>query len=43
MQPAENQAPAEAANLDALKAQFDALLLKLKAAGLMVADTPADG
>ena len=42
MQPAANQVPAAAATVE-LKDQFDALLLKLKAAGLMVADTPAEG
>lgn len=42
MKPAENQAPAAAENIAALKDQFDALLLKLKAAGLMAADTPVD-
>lgn len=43
MKPAENQAPAAAENIAALKDQFDALLLKLKAAGLMVADSQAEG
>lgn len=35
---AANQAAAAAADTAALKTQFDALLTKLKAAGLMVAD-----
>jgi hypothetical protein len=42
MQPAANQVAAAATTVDALKEQFDALLVKLKAAGLMVADSPAD-
>ena len=36
--PAANQADSEAATVDALKEDFNALLTKLKAAGLMAAD-----
>lgn len=43
MQPAANQVPAEAETVGALKTQFDALLAKLKAAGLMAADPPGGG
>ncbi len=43
MQPAANQVPAAAETVGALKTQFDALLAKLKAAGLMAADPPAGG
>jgi len=43
MQPAANQVAAEAIDVAALKTQFDALLAKLKAAGLMAADPPAEG
>lgn len=42
MQPADNQVAAAATSVSDLKEQFDALLVKLKAAGLMVADTPVD-
>ena len=37
--PAENQAASEATTVVALKEDFNALLSKLKAAGLMTADT----
>lgn len=43
MKPAANQQAADAADTTALKTQFDALLAKLKAAGLMAADPPAGG
>ena len=39
---AENQAASTAATVAALKDDFNALLAKLKAAGLMAADTTAD-
>ena len=40
--PAENQAASTAATVAALKDDFNALLAKLKEAGLMAADTTAD-
>ena len=40
--PAENQADSTASTVAALKDDFNALLAKLKAAGLMAADTTAD-
>ena len=40
--PAENQAASTAATVAALKDDFNALLAKLKEAGLMTADTTAD-
>ena len=40
--PAENQAASTAATVAALKDDFNALLAKLKAAGLMTADSTAD-
>ena len=40
--PAENQASSTAATVAALKDDFNALLAKLKAVGLMAADTTAD-
>lgn len=41
--PAENQAASEATTVAALKEDFNSLLTKLKAAGLMTADTePAE-
>ena len=40
--PAENQADSTATTVAALKDDFNALLAKLKAAGLMAADTTAD-
>lgn len=40
--PAENQAASTAATVAALKDDFNTLLSKLKAAGLMVADTEPD-
>lgn len=39
MKPAENQTAAAATSVSDLKEQFDALLVKLKAAGLMAADS----
>ena len=40
--PAENQADSEATTIAALKEDFNALLAKLKSAGLMAADTEAE-
>lgn len=40
--PAENQVASTAATVAALKDDFNALLAKLKAVGLMAADTTAD-
>ena len=41
--PAENQAAREATTVVALKEDFNSLLAKLKAAGLMTADDDTDG
>ena len=41
--PAENQAASEATTVEALKEDFNSLLAKLKAAGLMTADDDTDG
>ena len=41
--PAENQAASEATTVVALKEDFNSLLAKLKAAGLMTADDDTDG
>lgn len=41
--PAENQADSEATAVAALKEDFNGLLAKLKAAGLMTADDDTDG
>ena len=41
--PAENQADSEATTVAALKEDFNGLLAKLKAAGLMTADDDTDG
>jgi hypothetical protein len=41
--PAENQADSEASTIAALKEDFNALLTKLKTAGLMAADSEANG
>ena len=41
--PAENQADSEATTVEALKEDFNSLLAKLKAAGLMTADDDTDG
>lgn len=41
--PAENQAASEATTVVALKEDFNILLAKLKAAGLMTADDDTDG
>ena len=41
--PAENQADSEATTVAALKEDFNSLLAKLKAAGLMTADDNTDG
>ena len=40
--PAENQAESTADTVTALKTDFNALLAKLKAAGLMIPDTPEE-
>ena len=41
--PAENQAASKATTVEALKEDFNSLLAKLKAAGLMTADDDTDG
>ena len=41
--PAENQAASEATTVEALKEDFNSLLAKLKASGLMTADDDTDG